>query len=65
MAIEERRQVMGVRQKLNQAFFNGSLFLAGVAGVVSESWWFFVVVLLALLALNLGTGEIRPTRRTR
>lgn len=50
---------MGARQKLNRAFFNGSLLLAGV---VTESWLFFGLVLAVLLATNLYLGEIRPNQ---
>ena len=53
---------MGARQKLNRAFFNGSLLLAGIVGVFTQSWLVFGLTLAALLALNLWMGEIRPSK---
>lgn len=53
---------MGARQKLNRAFFNGSLLLAGIVGVFTQSWLVFGLTLVALLALNLWMGEIRPSK---
>lgn len=50
---------MGARQKLNRAFFNGSLLLAGLTGACTESWLVFGLALAVLLALNLWAGEIR------
>lgn len=54
---------MGARQKLNKAFFNGSLLVAGVVGIIAESWVAFGLTLLVLLAVNLCAGEIRPNRK--
>jgi hypothetical protein len=54
---------MGARHKLNQAYFFGSLLLAGVFGGLTQSWLFFVLALFVLLAANLYAGEIRPPRR--
>ena len=51
---------MGARQKLNRAFFNGSLLLSGVAGILTGSWFVFGLTLAVLLALNLWAGEFRP-----
>ena len=56
---------MGARAKLNQAFFTGSLLLAGVAGVFAQSWPVFFVALAVLIAANFYDGEIRPRKRTR
>jgi hypothetical protein len=54
---------MGARQKLNAAYVNGSLLLAGLAGWLLESWLFFCLVLCGLIVLNLHSNEIRPGRR--
>ena len=54
---------MGARQKLNRAYFNGSLLLAGVAGWMSESWTLFLIVLMILLIANCLCEEIRPSRK--
>jgi len=51
---------MGARQKLNRAFFNGSLVVAALVGLATESWLAFALVLGVLLASNLICNEIRP-----
>jgi hypothetical protein len=56
---------MSARQKLNKAFFGGSLFLASIAGAATGSWIVFGVALAALVSSNLWLGEIRPSRRRR
>ena len=53
---------MGIRQRLNAGYFQGSVLLAGVAGWLAQSWGLFALVLLAALALNLYAGEIRLKR---
>ena len=54
---------MSARRKLNQAYFTGSLCLAGLAGWLMESWLIFLLALLLLLAGNLYAREIRTKRR--
>ena len=54
---------MGARHKLNRAFFNGSLVLAGVIGYWADSWLLFGLAFLTLLAWNLRAGDIRPNRK--
>ncbi len=54
---------MSARHKLNRAFVNGSVLLAGAAGALTGSWLIFGLSLAALLAANLYTGEIRPNKR--
>jgi len=56
---------MPARQKLNAAYFHGSLAAAAVAGWACSSWVIFGVALAALLAGNVLAGEIRPTKRGR
>lgn len=56
---------MGARQKLNQAFATGSVFMASVVGVLAQSWPVFFVTLILLLAGNVYLGEIRPGRNGR
>ena len=53
---------MGARSKLNQAFFTGSLLLAGAAGWLAQSWLVFFLALAVLLAANFYDGEIRPRK---
>jgi hypothetical protein len=56
---------MSARQRLNAAYFRGSLLLASLFGWGCSSWAAFVAALLVLLAGNLLAGEIRPARRRR
>jgi len=56
---------MGARHKLNQAYFNGSLIIAGVVGMATESVGFFIVVLGVLVMFNLHSGDIRPNNKNR
>lgn len=53
---------MGAREKLNQAHALGSVFLAGVAGILSGSAGVFVLVLIILLILSVASGDIRTSR---
>lgn len=50
---------MGARQKLNRAFINGSLLIAGVIGVIAQSWTVFLIVLGLSVALGVMAGDIR------
>ena len=54
---------MGAREKLNEAYVMGSLFLAAVAGAISGSWMVFIIAAAILLGLNLHAGDIRPRKR--
>ena len=56
---------MGARQKLNAAYFHGSLLLAVVTGWLAQSWLVFFFTLAILLGLNLSAREIRPNRSNR
>ena len=56
---------MSARQKLNLAFLNGSLLLAGVLGLSTDSGMVFVVALIVLLAGNLIQEEIRFRKKDR
>jgi hypothetical protein len=58
----ERRCSRAARQKLNRAFFNGSLLLAGAVGALAGSWLVFGLALTALVGANLYAGEIRLPR---
>jgi len=50
---------MGTRERLNGAFFQGSILLAALLGGLAESWLAFVLALIVLLGLNIYAGEIR------
>jgi hypothetical protein len=49
----------GTRERLNVGFFNGSLLLATLIGVLAESWAAFFVTLVIAVACNLNSKEIR------
>ena len=50
---------MGAREKLNASYFTGSLIVAALLGLVTESWPVFFLALAVLLASNLYLREIR------
>jgi type IV secretory pathway TrbD component len=52
-------KTMGARRKLNQAYFNGSLIIAGVLGLITQSWVIFSLVLISVLGLNVASRNIR------
>jgi hypothetical protein len=54
---------MGARTRLNQAYFNGSLMIAAVLGLLAQSWPLFFLALAVLLGSNLYLREIRPRGR--
>ena len=54
---------LGARQKLNAAYFCGSLLVAGLVGAVTQSWTVFFLTALVLLGCALSDGSIRPTGR--
>jgi hypothetical protein len=56
---------MPARQRLNAAYFQGSVLLAAVIGWACSSSAAFVAALVVLLGCNLLAGDIRPTRRNR
>lgn len=56
---------MGAREKLNAAYFHGSLLLAALAGGLAQSWLIFLGALGVLLVGNIYLQEIRPTHRER
>jgi hypothetical protein len=53
---------MSTRTRLNRAFLNGSLLVAGVIGVASGSFGVFAVSFAGLLAANVVFREIRLPR---
>ena len=50
---------MGAREKLNKAYFQGSLIVAALIGLVIQSGPVFLLTLALLLASNLIFNEIR------
>jgi hypothetical protein len=53
---------MGARQKLNAAYFQGSVVVATVAGLLAQSWTIFLIALGLLVGANVYMGEIRPPK---
>ncbi len=56
---------MGARQKLNDAYIVGSIFVATAVGYLFGSWIVFFVVAIALILLSLLGGNIRPNAGSR
>ena len=56
---------MGARKKLNGAFICGSLVVAAIAGILTQSVVVFLIGAIVLIGLNLYTGEIRTGKRGR
>ncbi len=54
---------MNARHKLNAAYVNGTLLVAGTLGLVTQSWALFGVALVIGLALDYWAGNIRPSSR--
>src|SRR5579871_5626461 len=59
----ERRRHMNARNKLNVAYFNGSVVIASLIGLELGSWLVFFLALVVLVIANLYDGGIRPNRR--
>ena len=58
---------MHARQKLNRAAINACILMAGVIGLLAESWVAFLVALAVAAALAAYSGDIRigPQNRHR
>lgn len=54
---------MGARQKLNRMNLAGDVALAGVLGMVVQSWLAFFLGLALLVAFDVRAGAIRPKKR--
>jgi hypothetical protein len=54
---------MSARHKLHNASILGNLLFAGMAGLMAESWFVFLVALAGLCSLAVHSGDIRPTPR--
>jgi hypothetical protein len=58
LPLEDR--TLSARHKLNAAWLRWAGLLAGLAGLVTQSWPVFFVVLALLVAAALAAGDIRP-----
>lgn len=56
---------MSARHKLNQAVVQGTLLVAGLLGLVTQSWTIFAIAAVTLLALSIHSGDIRFGPRPR
>jgi hypothetical protein len=54
---------MNARGKLNRAYLNGSLLIAGAVGLVTQSWTIFAVTFVVLLVMDVCSDNIRLRRR--
>jgi len=54
---------MRTRERLNVAFVQGSVVLAGLIGMLLHSWGAFFIALAIALCQNLWSNEIRLRRR--
>lgn len=53
---------MSARHKLNHFHLTGDIVLAGIAGLLTQSWPLFFLALAVLVGLDLQAGQIRPRR---
>jgi hypothetical protein len=64
--LNRKEDIVGARSKLNGAYLNGALLIAGTAGILSGSWSIFGIALAGLLASSIISGSIRlPSSRRR
>jgi len=49
------------RNKLNASAIHGVLLIAGVIAFFGQSWSVFLLLVIALLATSVMSGDIRPT----
>jgi hypothetical protein len=50
---------MSAKRKLNSAHFLGCLFVAGLIGLITQSFVVFLIMLASLLAAAYHAGDIR------
>lgn len=53
---------VNARNKLNVAYVNGAVLIAGIVGLLTQLAMVFGVVLIGLLIAHYFTGGIRPKR---
>jgi hypothetical protein len=54
---------MNARNKLNTAYFLGSLILASIVGWLTGSWLLMLIGLAVLVGVNVNNGQIRGSKR--
>ena len=55
---------MPARNKLNGAYLNGALILAGIAALIAGNGTTFVVGFVLLVVVGFVSGELRARRRS-
>lgn len=55
---------MGAKSKLNSAYINGALVIAGMVGLITGSCTVFAVVCIVLIASSIVAGDIRSGGRS-
>ena len=56
---------MNARRKLNHLHLIGDILLAGIVGLLLQSWLACFLALAVLLGLDLYAGQIRPQGNSR
>jgi len=56
---------MGVRHKLNQIHLLGAVGIAGIVGVLIQSWAAFFIAAAVLIGGSIYSGDVRLDRRRR
>ncbi len=51
---------MSARKRLNRLHLSGDILLAGVVGMLMQSWPALFLTLAVLVGLDLYTGDVRP-----
>jgi hypothetical protein len=60
--LNERRQSVSARTKLNIAAVNGVVVIAAIVGWLFGSWPIFLLTAGVLVAMAVHSGDIRPGR---
>ncbi|HAH43779.1 MAG TPA: hypothetical protein DCM07_02785 [Planctomycetaceae bacterium] len=55
---------MGARQRLNSLNLLAVLMISAIIGGVVQSWLLFLISAVALAAILIHSGDIRPTSRS-
>ena len=50
---------MGAKQKLNSAHPSAAMVIAGLIGLVTQSWTVFLVALAGVIIVDVVAGDIR------
>lgn len=59
LVLRKKGAPMGAKRDLNEAYVTGSLLIAAVLGAMSQSFPVFVVSLVLLVVIQIGTRKNR------